>query len=124
MEWDASAFMKIAIGIFFLAVAGGLTLALIRLAGVLKELTVILTDSAREFVPIITRFQTTVDGINSEIGKIDEITGSVAHLTGTIESTTSALQSAIATPVKKMAGFSAGVGEAMSSFVARRRKES
>ncbi len=124
MEWDASAFMKIAIGIFFLAFAGGLTLALIRLAGVLKELTVILTDSAREFVPIITRFQTTVDGINSELGKIDEITGSVAHMTGTIESTTAALQSAITTPVKKMAGFSAGVGEALSAFVAGRRKES
>jgi len=123
MEWDAGAFMKIAIGIFFLAFAAGLTFALFRLAGVLKEVSVMLADMTKEFVPILSRFQTTVDEVNSELGKIDAITGSVVNLTGTIESTTAAVQSAISVPVKKVAGFSAGVGEAFSSFVAGRRKE-
>lgn len=123
MEWDAGAFMRIAIGIFFLAFAFGLTYALVRLAGVLKEVAVMLADMTKEIVPILTRVQTTVDEVNSELGKIDAITGSVVSLTGTIESTTSAVQSAISTPVKKVAGFSAGVGEAVSAFIAGRRKE-
>lgn len=123
MEWDAGAFMRIAIGIFFLAFAAGLAYALWRLAGVLKEVSTMLADMTKEFVPILSRLQTTVDEVNSELGKIDEITGSVVHVTGAIENTTSAVQSAISAPVKKVAGFSAGVGEALSSFIAGRRKE-
>lgn len=123
MEWDAGGFMRIAIGIFFLALAAGLTFALLRLAGVFREVSVMLADMTKEFVPILTRVQTTVDEVNSELGKIDEITGSVVQVTGAIESTTAAVQRAISMPVKKMAGFSAGVGEALSSFIAGRRKE-
>ena len=123
MEWDAAAFMKIAIGLFFLAFAVGLTYVLVRLATVFKEIAVMLADMTKEFVPILSRLQTTVDEVNSELGKIDEITGSVVHVTGAIENTTSAVQSAISSPVKKMAGVSAGVSEALSSFIAGRRKE-
>ena len=124
MEWDAGAFMKIAIGVFFLALAGGLTFMLLRLSSVFKEIATMLADMAREFVPILSRLQTTVDEVNSELSKIDEITGSVVQVTGAIEHTTSAVQSAISTPVKKVAGVSAGLGEALSSFIAGRRKES
>jgi ABC-type transporter Mla subunit MlaD len=123
MEWDAAAFMKIAIGIFFLGFAAGLTYMLFRLAAVFKEVAIMLADMAREFVPILSRLQTTVDEVNSELGKIDEITGSVVHMTGAIENTTSAVQNAISSPVKKVAGVSAGLGEALSSFVSGRRKE-
>ncbi len=123
MEWDAAAFMKIAIGLFFLAFAVGLTYALVRLAAVFKEIAAMLGDMTKEFVPILSRLQTTVDEVNSELGKIDEITGSVVHVTGAIQNTTSAVQSAISSPVKKMAGVSAGVSEAVSSFIAGRRKE-
>lgn len=123
MEWDAAAFMKIAIGIFFLGFAVGLTYMLFRLAAVFKEVAIMLADMAREFVPILSRLQTTVDEVNSELGKIDEITGSVVHMTGAIENTTSAVQNAISSPVKKVAGVSAGLGEALSSFVSGRRKE-
>lgn len=123
MEWDAGAFMKIAIGLFFLAAGSGLTFAFIRLGGVLRQLATMLHDVNQEFVPILSRVQTTVDEVNSELGKVDEITGSVVAVTDKIETTASAVQSAIEVPVKKMAGLSAGVGEAVSTFISRRRKE-
>jgi ABC-type transporter Mla subunit MlaD len=123
MVWDARAFMDIAIGLFFLACGAGVTYALVRLAGLLRETTTMLHDVNGEFVPILTRLQTTVDEVNSELGKIDEITGSVVSVTDTIGNTSSAIQSAIGSPVKKVAGFSAGVGEALSTFLSGRRKE-
>jgi ABC-type transporter Mla subunit MlaD len=95
----------------------------VRLAGLLRETTNMLHDVNGEFVPILTRLQTTVDEVNSELGKIDEITGSVVSVTDTIGNTSSAIQSAIGSPVKKVAGFSAGVGEALSTFLSGRRKE-
>ena len=82
-----------------------------------------LHDVNQEVVPILTRVQTTVDEVNSELGKVDEITGSVVAVTDRIETTAAAIQSAIGTPVKKMAAFSAGVTEAVSTFISQRRKE-
>lgn len=121
MEWDASAFMKIAIGIFFLVFGGGLAYALLRLAGTFNEFATAIRDISQEVVPILSRVQTTVDEVNSELEKIDEITGSVAGMTGRLESTTSAVQEAVGAPVKKFAGFAAGVGEGVSRFIADRR---
>lgn len=123
MVWDAGAFMKIAIGLFFLASGAGLTYALVRLAAVLQQLTGMLHDVNGEFVPILSRLQTTVDEVNSELNKIDEITGSIVSVTDTIGNTTSAIQSAIGSPVKKLAGFSAGLGETLSNFFSGRQKE-
>jgi ABC-type transporter Mla subunit MlaD len=115
--------MRIAIGIFFLLVGVGLGYALLRLAGLFGQLTLMVGDVDREVVPILNRLQTTVDEVNSELGKIDEITGSVVNVTGTLEHTTTAVQSAIGAPIKAVASMSAGVSQAFSTFLGGRRKE-
>jgi uncharacterized protein YoxC len=116
MVWDAGAFMRIAIGIFFLAFGAGLGYALFRLAAVFRRMTSILTDANKEVGPILTRLETTLDEVNSEIGKVDQITGSVATMIETVEHTTTAVHRAFSSPIKKVAGFAAGVSEAVSSF--------
>jgi hypothetical protein len=121
---DASAFMQIAIGVFFLALAVGTVIALLRLSTVFREAGVMVHDVNQEAVPILTRLQTTVDEVNSELGKIDEITGSVVVMTEKIETATGAIETAIETPVKKVASVSAGISEALSRFLGGRGKES
>jgi ABC-type transporter Mla subunit MlaD len=116
--------MKIAIGIFFVLVGVGLGYACLRLAGLFGQLTTMVGDVDREVVPILNRLQTTVDEVNSELGKIDEITGSVVNVTGTLEDTTAAVQSAVTAPIKAAASVSAGVSRAFSTFFGARRKES
>jgi hypothetical protein len=123
MEWDAGAFMRVAIGIFFLLFGLGVGFALIRLGGVFGQLSTMLHDVNGEVVPILSRLQTTVDEVNSELSKIDEITGSVVTVTESIGQTTTTLQHALTGPVKKVAGLSAGVEEAVSTFFKGRRKE-
>lgn len=115
--------MKIAIGIFFLIFGIGLGYALYRLAGLFGETSTMVGDVNHEVVPILTRLQTTVDEVNSELGKIDDITGSAVTVATTLEQTTTAVQTAISTPVKKVAAVSAGMGEAISTFLQGRRKE-
>jgi hypothetical protein len=123
MEWDAGAFMRVGIGIFFILLGIGAGYALLRLAGVFGELSVMVHDVNGEVVPILSRLQTTVDEVNSELGKIDEITGSVVTVTETIENTTTAVHGAISSPVKRAAGLAAGVEEAVATFFRGRRKE-
>ncbi len=123
MEWDAQAIMYIAIGIFFILFGVGLFLALLRLSSTLQRLTGILTDVNTEIIPLLTRVEGTLDGVNSELGKIDEITGSVATIAKHAEDTTTAVRGAVTTPIKKVAGVSAAVSEAVGTFLFGKGKE-
>jgi ABC-type transporter Mla subunit MlaD len=123
MEWDAGAFMRVAIGIFFLLFGLGIGYALLRLGGMFGELSTMVHDVNGEVVPILNRVQTTVDEVNSELSKIDEITGSVVTVTDSIGQTSTTVQRAITGPVKRFAAFSAGVEEGLSTLIKGRRKE-
>lgn len=120
---DAGAFMRIAIGIFFLLFGLGLAYMLLRLAGLLGEVGVMVRGTGQEVVPILRRVQTTVDEVNANLSNVDEITEDVAGMTGALESTTVAVQAAVSNPIKKVAGLSAGVSEGVSTFLKGWRKE-
>jgi uncharacterized protein YoxC len=122
MEWDASAIMKIAIGLFFVLFGVGIAFALFRLATVFKRLSSILTNAGTQVIPLLTRVGSTLDGVNSELGKVDQITGSVAEIVKTAEQTTTALHNAVAKPIQKIAGLVSGANASITSFIARRRK--
>ena len=71
-------------------------------------------------VPILTRAQTTVDGINLELQRVDEIMISAVNATKGAEKTVTSLSNAVTAPVKKASGFAAAAREAMATFRARR----
>ncbi len=123
MEWDAGAIMRIAIGVFFVLVGIGIAFMLFRLGTMFKRLSSILADANTQVIPLLTRIEGTLDGVNAELGKVDQITGSVAGMVKTAEQTTTAVQSAVSKPIKKVAGLAAGVSEGLTSFFSTRRKE-
>lgn len=116
MEWDAGAIMKIAIGVFFVLFGVGIAYALFRLGAVFQRLSGILADANTRVVPLLTRVEGTLDGVNAELGKVDDITGSVAGIVRTAEQTTTAVHGAVAKPMKMVAGVAAGVNEGVRSF--------
>jgi len=122
MEWDAGSIMRIAIGFFFVLFGVGVAFALFRLASVFKRLASILSDANTQVLPLLTRVEGTLDGVNAELGKVDQITGSVAEIVRTAEVTTTAVHSAVAKPIQKIAGLTAGLSTGVRSFVSRRRK--
>lgn len=122
MEWDGDAIMRIAIGVFFILFGVGIAFALFRLASVFKRLSGVLSDVNTQIIPLLTRIEGTLDGVNSELGKVDEITGSVAGIVKTAEQATTAVQGAIAKPIKKIAGLATGVSEGAMSFLSGRRR--
>lgn len=123
MEWDAHAIMYIAIGAFFVLFGLGIAFAFFRLGTALSRLSGILGKADTQVLPLLTRLVATLDGVNSELGKVDQITGSVAGIVKTAETTTLAVQGAVAKPIGKVAGLAAGVAAGVKSFTNRRRKE-
>ena len=105
---------------FFLVVVGiGLIYALIRLGGTLGSAEKLLTDVDTEIVPLLKQATETLDGVNTELDKVDVVMSSVVDATEKVDQTTRVVESAISVPAKKAAAFGAGVSQAVSSFFNR-----
>ena len=105
---------------FFLVVVGiGLIYALVRLGGTLGSADKLLTDVDGELVPLLKQATETLDGVNSELDKVDVVMSSVVDVTEKVDQTTRVVESAITVPAKKAAAFGAGVSQAVSSFFTR-----
>lgn len=106
---------------FFLIIVGvGIAYVCFRLGGVLRRMSMTVVRVTDEVVPILTRAQTTVDGINLELQRVDEIMVSAVNATKGAEKTVTSISNAVTAPVKKASGWAAAAREAMSTFRARR----
>jgi len=115
--------MRIAIGVFFLLFGAGLIYMFLRLAGFFSAASVLVQNVDRQIVPVLNRLQTTMDEINAELSTVGEMTQSANTAVGAVEQTTVAVTHAIAGPVKKAAGFAAGVSRAVSTLFQPKHKE-
>jgi hypothetical protein len=106
---------------FFLVVVGvGIGYLCLRLGGMFGRMSVSVRQVTEEVVPILTRAQTTVDGINLELQRVDEIMVSAVNATRGAEKTVTSISNAVTAPVRKASGFAAAAKEAMATFRARR----
>jgi len=123
MEWDAVAIMKIAIGVFFVLFGAGLAYALFRLGGVFRRVSSILADANTQVIPLLTRVGETLEGVKAELDRVEQVTGSVAEIAKVAEESVTAVKSAASLPVRKVAGFAAGIREGLVTFFSTRGKE-
>ena len=106
---------------FFLILAGvGILFVCIKLGALLGRLGRTVGSMTDEIVPILTRAQGTVDGINLELARVDEIMVTAVNATKGAEKTVTTLSSAAVAPVKKASGLAAAAREALATVRARR----
>ncbi len=122
MEWDGGTIWRIALGVFFILFGAGVAFALFRLGSVLKKLANILGDANTRVIPLLTRLEATLDGVNSELDKVDQITGSLAGMVKAAEQTTTAIHTAVTAPIRGVSGLLTGARNSIKSFIAARRK--
>jgi hypothetical protein len=79
----------------------------------------VLDDVDKQAVPLMQKAGTTLDGVNANLGNVDQITKDVADITDKIDAMANAVEGAVSTPARKAASFSAGVQGAVSSFMRR-----
>jgi uncharacterized protein YoxC len=120
---DWSDVLKLALSIFLIATGLGLSYLFLRMAGVFQRLGSALSRITDEVVPILNKAQTTVDGINLELARVDEIMKTAVGATKGAEKTVQTVATAVTTPVRKLTGFAAGAREAVATLRARRAAE-
>ena len=118
MDW--SDVLKLALSIFLVLTGVGLAYLFVRMAGVFARLGVSVTRVTDEVVPILNKSQTTVDGVNLELLRVDEIMKTAVGATKGAERTVQTVSSAVTAPVRKLTGLAAGAREAVATLKARR----
>jgi len=106
---------------FFLVVTGiGLAYLFLRMAGVFAALQSSVRRVTDEVVPILDKAGVTMDGVNQELARVDEIMQSAVGATKGAERAVATISSAVAAPVRKLSGLAAGMKEGFAVFRARR----
>ena len=118
MDWSDVA--NLALAIFLVLVGIGLFYMFFRLGGLFGQLDNSVEELTDETVPILTRVQTTVDGVNDQLGHVDEIMQSAVGATKSAENAASTVSGAVSAPARALAGLTAAASEALRSFKARR----
>jgi hypothetical protein len=120
---DWSDVLKAALSLFL--VLTGITLAylFVRMGGVFERLGLSVTRVTDEVVPILSKAQTSMDGVNKQLDHVDEIMLTAVHGAKGAEKTMVTVSSAATAPVRKLSGLAAGMREATATFRARRRAE-
>ena len=111
--------LSYAAAFFFVIVAIAAAYALFKAGGTLGRVDTVLDDVDKQAVPLMQKAGTTLDGVNANLGNVDQITKDVADITDKIDAMANAVEGAVSTPARKAASFSAGVQSAVSSFMRR-----
>jgi hypothetical protein len=123
MDIDWADVLRGALAFFFVVVGIGIAWACVRLGGLFGRVSSSVNRVTDEVVPILSKAQTTMDGVNTEIGRVDEIMQSAVATTKGAERAVATVSRAVTAPAKKLSGLAAGVQEAVATFKARRAAE-
>jgi len=111
--------LRYAAAFFFVVVAIFMAYALFKAAKALERVDKILVDVDENGIPLMQKAGATLDGVNANLGNVDEITKDVAGITDKLDKMATSVEGAVTTPARKAAAFSAGVRSAVSSFMKR-----
>lgn len=111
--------LRFAAAFFFVVVAIFMAYMLFKAGKALERLDKVLADVDENGIPLMRKAGTTLDGVNANLGNVDEITKDVAGITDKIDRMTGSVETAVKTPARKAAAFSAGVQSAVSNFMKR-----
>ncbi len=120
LAFEAINGLWIALSVFFVLVALGLTYVLVRLGGTIGQTTSFLGGLEREVLPVINETGGTIQRVNAQLDKADLVTDSAVDIADSADTAVRAVSMAITRPVQKIAGLAEGIVYGLSSLRARK----
>ncbi|HZQ66639.1 MAG TPA: hypothetical protein VFA66_15590 [Gaiellaceae bacterium] len=116
--WSDLAYLALAVFLVLtgLAIAHGA----FRLGGTLRRASSLLQGTEKELLPVISKVGGTLDRVNLQLDKVDQITDSAVDAVAGVDSAVRTVTAVVTKPVEKLAGLVAGVSHGASSLRARR----
>ena len=120
LAFEALDALWIALSVFLVLVAIGLTYVLVRLGGTVGGLTSYLRGLERETLPVINEAGGTLQRVNAQLDKADLVTDSAVDIADSADTAVRAVSFAITRPVQKIAGLADGIAHGLASLRARK----
>ena len=105
-----------ALAFFLLATGIGLAYMFFTLGGTFTRLSSFIRGSEQEVLPVIHKLGESVDKVNLQLDKVDQVTDSAVDMADSADTAVRAVSMAIARPVEKVSGFAAGLSHGVSAF--------
>ena len=118
-SWDD--LWRLALAVFLFAVGISLAYFFVRLAGTAKEASTFIRGAGDSALPVIDKVGGSVDRVNVQLDKVDQITDSAVDAADSVDTAVRAVNFAITRPVQKVAGIAAGVSSGASDLKSNRR---
>jgi uncharacterized protein YoxC len=117
---NSSDVWEIALAVFLLAVGFALAYLFIRMARTTDSVTDLIKGTEREVLPVIEKVGGSVDRINAQLDKVDQVTDSAVDAADAADTAVRAVSMAITKPVQKVSGFAAGVSYGAADLKTKR----
>lgn len=104
------------LAIFLVLVGVGSLFALIKLGQMFDKVSSLVGGAERDALPVVVKAGGTVDRVNYQLDKMDTVTDSAVSMADSADTAVRAVSTAIAKPVEKVSGFTAGVTHGFASF--------
>jgi uncharacterized protein YoxC len=110
----------VALAFFLIVVGVGLAWVLARLAGTFGRLSSFIGGTERELLPVISKVGGSVDRVNAQLDKLDQVTDSAVDAVDAVDQTVRTVSYAVKAPVRKLAGLSSGLSHGFATLRSRR----
>jgi hypothetical protein len=115
--WSDLAYLALAV--FLLLTGLALAYGALRLGGTLRRASSLLEGTEKELLPVISKLGGTVDRVNGQLDKVDQITDSAVDAVAGVDTAVRTVTGLVTRPIEKLAGLAAGARHAASSLRAR-----
>ena len=116
--WGDLAYVALSVFLFLVGLA--LAYALVQLGVTFRRLSTFIRGVENEVLPVIGKVGGTVDGVNEQLGKVDQMTDSAVDAVAAADTAVRAVSGAVTRPVVKLSGFATGIRHGAASLRARR----
>ena len=108
--------VDIALAVFLFTVGLSLAYAFVRLGGTLGRLSTFIRGAQEEVLPVINKVGGSVDRVNAQLEKVDQVTDSAVDAADSLDTAVRAVTLAIQRPVQKIAGLASGVAHGAATL--------
>jgi hypothetical protein len=115
--WHDLAYL--ALSVFLLLTGLAFAYGALRLGGTLGRATSLLEGTEKELLPVISKLGGTVDRVNGQLDKVDQITDSAVDAVAGVDTAVRSVTGLLTRPIEKLAGLATGARHAASSLRAR-----
>jgi len=116
-------FLQLALTIGILALIVFVIFVLAQVYRTLRRFEDLLTNLNEDLPQVLSKLQTTLDGVNSEMDRVEQLVATFEEVSAGVQSTTGFVQRAVASPFIRVAGLASGAGAALSRLIRREGTE-